>query len=83
MESNNMSTYTQIRHKLLKRIYRIPSDKLKELDEFISKLEQDTNSAEKILTFAGSWENLDESILDEFTESLIENRKKNRNRIHE
>ncbi|MDF1549816.1 MAG: hypothetical protein P1P88_18460 [Bacteroidales bacterium] len=83
MDQNKLDTNIQIRNQLLRKIYRIPSNKLKELDEFISKLDEDTPSTAKILTFAGSWENLDKSILDELTESLVENRKKNRNRIHE
>lgn len=83
MDQNKLDTNIQIRNQILRKIYRIPSNKLKELDEFISKLDEDTPSTAKILTFAGSWENLDKSILDELTESLVENRKKNRNRIHE
>lgn len=83
MDQNKLDTNIQIRNQILRKIYRIPSNKLKELDEYISKLDEDTPSTAKILTFAGSWENLDKSILDELTESLVENRKKNRNRIHE
>ena len=71
---------TQIRNRLVKRIQRIPTEKLKELDEFISKLEAKTGEKEKNLSFAGSWSDMDDDLFEEFTENLIEKRQRNRRR---
>jgi L-lactate utilization protein LutB len=78
-----MITDIQRRNQILRRINRIPKDKLKELDEYISKLEHDVERNNKTLSFAGAWKDMDESILDDFTKKLIRNRQKNRPRIDE
>lgn len=78
-----MNTETKIRSQILKRIQRIPSDRLNELNDFVSKLERTTGKKDRILSFAGAWENMESSIFDEFTANLISNRQKNRSRINE
>ena len=75
-----MSTDTQIRSRLLRKIQKIPSNRLNELNEFISKLEQTSSNKDKILAFAGAWENLDTNVFAELTENLISNRQRNRRR---
>ena len=72
-----MITETQIRSQILRRIQRIPSNRLVELNEFVSKLEQTSSNKDKILSFAGAWENLDSYAFDELTENLISNRQRN------
>ena len=72
-----MITETQIRSQILRRIQRIPSNRLVELNEFVSKLEQTSGNKDKILSFAGAWENLDSNAFDELTENLISNRQLN------
>lgn len=74
---------TQLRNRLAKRIQRMPTEKLKELDEFISKLEATTGKKEKNLSFAGSWNDMDDDLFREFTENLIEKRQRNKRRINE
>ena len=54
---------TQIRQQILRKIRRIPSNKHNDLNEYLSKLEQATGKASKILSYAGSWKNIDESAL--------------------
>lgn len=71
---------TQIRNRLVKRIQQIPSEKLKELEKFISKLEATTGKKEKNLSFAGSWSEMDDDLFGEFTENLIEKRQRNKRR---
>ena len=78
-----MITDTQKRQQILRKIFRIPSEKLNELDDFISKFEQETNKKTKTSSFAGAWQNIDDSILSELTENLISNRQKNKRRIYE
>jgi hypothetical protein len=78
-----MITDIQKRNQILRRISRIPKDKLKELDEFVSKLEHDISQKNRTLSFAGAWKDIDESAFDDLTENLISNRQKNRRRIDE
>lgn len=77
-----MITDIQRRNQILRKISRIPKDKLKELDDYISKLEQGTINENRTLSFAGSWQDIDNSIFEE-TDNLISNRQKNRRRINE
>jgi len=74
---------TQIRNRLLRKILRIPIDKLKEIDNFVSKLEVPSDQKEKNLSFAGSWSDLDNSVFEAFTDNLVHNRQKNKRRIDE
>jgi len=78
-----MITDTQRRNQILRRISRIPKDKLKDLDDYVSKLEQGISKKTKTLSFAGSWQDIDNSVFNELTANLINNRKKNRRRIDE
>lgn len=75
-----MITEEKKRQKILKQITSIPSSKLKELENFISKLEHKINVKTEILSFAGAWENIEDSVLFDFTENLIDNRKRNKRR---
>jgi hypothetical protein len=78
-----MITDAQRRNQILRRISQIPKDRLKELDEYISNLEQEKNIKKKTLSFAGAWKNIDDSVFDDLTKNLINNRRKNRKRIDE
>lgn len=78
-----MLTETQIRSKILKKISRIPLDRLKEIDELLSKIENEISVQKKNLSFAGAWENIDDSVFFDLTDNLIKNRNKNRKRIDE
>lgn len=73
---------TQIRKQILRKIKRIPDDRLKELDVFVSKLEETPRKKDKILAFAGAWEDIDENLFDEFTENIPERRQRNIRRIN-
>jgi hypothetical protein len=82
VQINDMIADTQIRQQILRKIRRIPSNKLKDLNEYLSKLEQTTEKASKILSFAGSWNNIEESAFNELTDNLISNRNKNSRRFN-
>jgi hypothetical protein len=72
-----------MRNRILKRISSIPENKLKQLDDYISKLEKKENTPSGNLSFAGSWKDIDNSVFEEFTTNLVKNRTKNRSRINE
>ena len=69
-----MITNTQIRNQILRKIQRIPADRLKELEVFLLKLEESTNKKDKNLSFAGAWGNIDDNLFNEFTDNLVERR---------
>lgn len=73
---------TQIRKQILQKIKRIPDDRLKELDVFISQLEEKPCKKDKILAFAGAWVDIDEKLFDEFIENIPERRQQNIRRIN-
>lgn len=74
---------TQIRQQILRKIRRMPSNKLNDLNEYLSKLEQSDEKTSNTLSFAGSWNNIDESAFNELTVNLITNRNKNIRRFDE
>jgi hypothetical protein len=74
---------TQIRQQIFQKIRRIPSNKLNDVNDYLSKLEQTTEKSSKILSFAGSWINIDEAAFGELTDNLISNRSRNSRRIDE
>ena len=78
-----MITETQRRNQILRRINRIPKDKLKELDDYVSKLEQNISKKSRTLSFAGAWQDIDDSVFDDLTSKLISNRQRNRRRIND
>ncbi|MFO7925027.1 MAG: hypothetical protein R6U58_15190 [Bacteroidales bacterium] len=78
-----MTSDTQIRHQLIRRIQRIRADKLRQLDDYAAKLEENISNKEKILSFAGAWENIEGEIFNELTDNLINRRQKNKRRIDE
>ena len=78
-----MITNTQIRNQILKKIQRIPADRLKELEVFVSKLEETTNKKAINLSFSGAWENIDDDLFSELTDNLIDKRQRTKRRINE
>lgn len=75
-----MTSETKIRNQLIRRIQRIPLDKLNELTEFVARIEKTASSKDKTLSYAGAWENLDALTFDNLTRNLIENRQSNKRR---
>ena len=78
-----MKADTQIRQQIFRKIRKIPSKKLNDLNDYLSKLDLTSGISSKTLSFAGSWNNIDESAFDELTENLISNRNKNTRRFDE
>ena len=78
-----MKTEIYIRNQIIKKIQRFPHEKLKELNEFVSKLEGRNRKKSKVLSYAGTWEDIDESTFEELTKNLISRRQRNNRRINE
>jgi len=78
-----MITESQKRNRLLSRIQQIPANRLQELEDFVSKMEETTKPKSKVLSFAGAWKDIDSRVLKDLTENLVKNRERNRRRINE
>lgn len=68
-----MITDTKRRNQLLRRISRMPEDKLKELDDFVSKLEQGVSKKSRTLSFAGCWKDIEDSVSENIVIPMTEN----------
>jgi hypothetical protein len=78
-----MITDKQRRNQIIRRIQKISPDKIKRLQDFIDKLEENTPSKKKVLSYAGAWSDIDEDLFNDLTENLISKRKKNKRRFEE
>jgi len=78
-----MTTETKIRKQILRRIERIPEEHLERIDNYLKKLETRSTKKDKILSYAGAWNELDESVFRELTSELILRRKENKRRSDE
>lgn len=78
-----MITDKQRKNQILRRIQKLPPDKIKELHEFMDQLEQETPKKKKILSYGGAWSDMDESAFDDLTENIISRRQKNKRRFEE
>ncbi len=71
-----MATVTKIRKQVLRRIERLPDEDLPMVDSYLKKLETRSTKKERILAYAGAWNDLDETIFREFTDELTTRRRK-------
>jgi hypothetical protein len=78
-----MITDKQRKNQILRRIQKLPPDKIKELHEFMDNLEQETPKTRRILSYAGAWNDMDEATFDDLTKNLISRRQKNKRRFEE
>ncbi len=74
-----MNTKSKLKDKLVKRIHRLSTQKLTEVDSLLNKIEMQLKSKEVTLKLAGSWKDLDEEIFQELTENLHSKRANDRN----
>jgi hypothetical protein len=75
-----MTIDAPIRTRLIDKIQQMPENKLQVIDRFLEELQDTIGKKEVIISFAGGWKDMDNSILDEFTEGLITRRERNRER---
>ncbi len=65
-----------LRKKIQRKIDRLSDDKLKDILKYLRKLEKVNDNKEEILALAGSWENIDQNLIDDLTINLNKNRNK-------
>ena len=60
----------KIRREIQQRVEKIAADKLAELLSFIDKIEEDSSNDNELLSFWGSWKDIDDELFDELTIEL-------------
>jgi len=73
-----MTIRKKLIQEILNKIDTIPEKKLKELLEYINKIEDTADLKKGILSFGGSWEELDQDLFDDLTINLQVNRNNDR-----
>lgn len=74
-----MKSDQQKRSRIIKKIKTLPINQLDELEKVLFK-NHGISEKSDILSFAGSWADLDEDVFNDLTENLIKNRQKNQRR---
>lgn len=78
-----MITDKQRRNQIWSKVQKMPSDRLKKLHEYIKQLEKSSSGKRKVLSYAGTWKDLDNELFKELTDNLISNRQRNKRRFDE
>ena len=73
-----MEMKNRLRNSIVRKIQQLSSDKLTEIDEVLSQIENQALSKSKTLSLAGSWKTLEEDFFTEWTENLHKNRANDR-----
>jgi hypothetical protein len=73
-----MDVNNRLRNNLIRKIQRLSTDKLTEVSNLLSKIENQFYSKDKTLKFAGTWKDLDQVTLNDLTENLHNNRANDR-----
>lgn len=75
-----MISIKELKERLKKRIDNLSEDKLNDVSQFLESLEIENNKG-KLLSFAGSWNDLDDETFNELTKNSENRRKNNRTRF--
>jgi len=75
-----MISIKELKERLKRRIDNLAEDKLNDVSQYLESLEIGNNKG-KLLTFAGSWNDLGDETFNELTNQLEDRRKNNRTRF--
>lgn len=78
-----MITDKQRRNQIIRQIQKISPEKIKELQDFIDKLEENAPGKKKVLSYAGAWKDADDDVFKDLTDNLISKRKINKRRFED
>lgn len=73
-----MNVKNRLRNSLVRKLQQLSADKLAEINNMLSKIENQLKSKEKTLKLAGTWKDLDDDFFTEMTEHLHYNRANDR-----
>ncbi len=63
-----------IKEQIKEKIDHISSERLSDVLDFLTKIEEEEHNIRGILSFAGSWRDLDQEAFDDLTTNLHKNR---------
>jgi hypothetical protein len=66
--------------KIVELVQGLPESKLQSVIDYLSTLSESTKTQATLLSFQGSWADLDENLFEKFTSKLIDNRASNERR---
>lgn len=69
-----MDIKTKMRNNLIRKIQPLSTDKLTEITNLLSNIENQFKSKDKTLKLAGTWKDLDNDVFSDLTEKLHHNR---------
>ena len=69
-----MTANQRIKKEIKERLDKLPSERLQEVLEFLKSLEGASPKAQKILSYAGIWKDMDPELFEGLTTNLHENR---------
>ena len=75
-----MKTENRIRSHIIRKLNKMSTKKLKEIQKFLGELEENETQS-KVLSYAGAWSDIDDSAMEDLTDNLIANRQKNQRRF--
>lgn len=73
-----MNVRNKLRNTLVRRLQRLSTDKLNEINNLLGKIESQLKSKEKTLKLAGTWKDLGDDFFTDLTENLHNNRANDR-----
>ncbi|HRG79976.1 MAG TPA: hypothetical protein PL167_10215 [Cyclobacteriaceae bacterium] len=73
-----MDIKNKLRNNLIRKIQKLSTDKLTELTNLLSKIENQFKSKEATLKLAGKWKDLNNDLFTDLTDNLHANRAKDR-----
>ena len=71
-----MGIALKIKKEIIQRIEAFSKAKLEHVLNYVKKLDVDEDRRKRILSFSGSWKNLDQEVIDDLTINLQDNRAK-------
>ncbi len=69
-----MTIKNRLRNNLIMKIQKMSTDKLTEMNNLVSKLENENNLVDNTLNLAGSWKNLGDDFFVNLNEKLHDHR---------
>lgn len=73
-----MMLKNRLRNNLIRKIQKLSTEKLTEVDDLLNKIESQHQSREKTLSMAGRWKDFDLDLFTDFTTKLHNNRANDR-----
>jgi hypothetical protein len=73
-----MNVKNRLRNSLVRKLQQLSADKLTEINNLLSKIENQLKSKDKTLKLAGTWKDLGNDFFIDMTEKLHDNRANDR-----